>query len=143
MALSNLSRLLDVSPREFTDWFWVAYTDAYDWVVEPNVLGMGTYAVGELMTTKSYVSGAAYLNRMSDYCNHCQLKPRTDCPFTNLYWSFLARHRALLKDNPRLKIPIASLQRRPKELQRYDDVVYRTVQERLLSGKAMSPENIP
>lgn len=143
MALSNLSRLLDVSPREFTDWFWVAYTDAYDWVVEPNVLGMGTYAVGELMTTKSYVSGAAYLNRMSDYCNHCQFKPRTDCTFTNLYWSFLVRHRALLKDNPRLKIPIASLQRRPKELQRYDDVVYRTVQERLLSGKAMSPENIP
>jgi deoxyribodipyrimidine photolyase-like uncharacterized protein len=34
MALSNLTRLLNVSSREFTDWFWVAYTDAYDWVIE-------------------------------------------------------------------------------------------------------------
>ena len=34
------------------------FTDAYDWVVEPNVLAMGTYAVGEVMTTiKPYVSG--------------------------------------------------------------------------------------
>jgi deoxyribodipyrimidine photolyase-related protein len=143
MVLSNLARLLDVSPRELTDWFWVAYTDAYDWVVEPNVLGMGTYAIGELMTTKPYVSGAAYINRMSDYCNRCQFKPRINCPFTNLYWAFLARHRALLKDNPRLKIPINSLQKRAEELQRYDDVVYRTVQDRLLSGKPMIPENLP
>ena len=44
MVLSNLATLLDVEPRELTDWFWVAYTDAYDWVVEPNVLGMGTFA---------------------------------------------------------------------------------------------------
>jgi deoxyribodipyrimidine photolyase-related protein len=95
------------------------------------------------MTTKSYVSGAAYFNRVSDYCNHCQFKPEPDCPFTNLYGAFLARHRALLKHNPRLEIPIASLQRRPEELQRYDDVVYRSVQERLLSGEAMSPENLP
>jgi deoxyribodipyrimidine photolyase-related protein len=143
MVLSNLARLLDVSPRELTDWFWVAYTDAYDWVVEPNVLGMGTYAVGELMTTKPYVSGAAYINRMSDYCNRCQFKPRINCPLINLYWAFLARHRALLKDNPRLKIPINSLQKRTEELQRHDDVVYRSVQDRLLSGKTMSPENLP
>jgi deoxyribodipyrimidine photolyase-related protein len=143
MVLSNLARLLDVSPRELTDWFWVAYTDAYDWVVEPNVLGMGTYAVGELMTTKPYVSGAAYISRMSDYCNRCQFKPRINCPLTNLYWAFLARHRALLKDNPRLRIPINSLQKRAAELQRYDDVVYRNVQDRLLSGKTLSPENLP
>jgi deoxyribodipyrimidine photolyase-related protein len=34
MVLSNLARLPDVSSRELTDWFWVAYTDAYDWVIE-------------------------------------------------------------------------------------------------------------
>jgi (6-4)DNA photolyase len=43
---------LDVWPRKITDWFWVAYTDSYDWVVEPNVMAMGTFAVGKLMTTK-------------------------------------------------------------------------------------------
>ena len=42
MVLSNLASLLDLSPRELTDWFWIAYVDAYDWVVEPNVLAMGT-----------------------------------------------------------------------------------------------------
>ena len=41
MVLSNLGALLDVRPREIADWFWVAYTDAYDWVVEPNVIAMG------------------------------------------------------------------------------------------------------
>ncbi|HYP90363.1 MAG TPA: cryptochrome/photolyase family protein, partial [Polyangiaceae bacterium] len=64
MVLSNLASLLELSPRELTDWFWVAYADAYDWVVEPNVLAMGTYAVADLMTTKPYVSGAAYIQRM-------------------------------------------------------------------------------
>ena len=67
MVLSNLATLFDVSPRELSDWFWAAYTDAYDWVVEPNVLGMGTFAVGDIMTTKPYVSGAGYISRMSDY----------------------------------------------------------------------------
>jgi deoxyribodipyrimidine photolyase-related protein len=38
MVLGNLATLLDVSPRALTDWFWFAYADAYDWVVEPNVL---------------------------------------------------------------------------------------------------------
>ncbi len=40
MVLSNLATLCGFSPRELTDWFWFAYVDAYDWVVEPNVLGM-------------------------------------------------------------------------------------------------------
>ena len=80
MILSNLATLLDVRPREITDWFWVAYTDAYDWVVEPNVLAMGTFAVGELMTTKPYISGAAYIDRMSDFCADCRFDPRNELP---------------------------------------------------------------
>ena len=118
MILSNLATLLDVRPRELTDWFWVAYTDAYDWVVEPNVLGMGTYALGGLMTTKPYVSGAAYINRMSDYCGLCAFNPKTDCPFASLYWAFLARHEAVLKSNPRLRMPMASLGKRERFAQK-------------------------
>ena len=143
MVLSNLARLLDVAPPEFTDRFWVAYTGGCDWVVEPTILGMGICAVGQLMTTKPYVSDAPYISKVSNYLNRCQFKPRTDCLFTNLQWSFLGRHRVLQKDNPRLRIPINSLQKRTEELQRYDNVVYRTVQDRLLSGKPMSPESVP
>ena len=53
----KLEHALGAQPRDVTDWFWVAYIDAYDWVVEPNVLGMGTFATGDLMITKPYVSG--------------------------------------------------------------------------------------
>ena len=78
MVLCNLAALLDVRPREITDWFWVAYTDAYDWVVEPNVLGMGAFAAGNLMTTKPYISGAAYIMSSSSIFR------RRPCRFSKL-----------------------------------------------------------
>jgi len=142
MILSNLANLLDVRPRELTDWFWVAYTDAYDWVVEPNVLGMGTYALGSLMTTKPYVSGAAYINRMSDYCPPCAFNPKTDCPFVSLYWAFLARHEALLKTNPRLTMPMASLRKRSASRKKQDQEVYKRVREILGKGDNVTPQNL-
>ena len=48
MVQSNIASLLDVNPRELTDWFHASFIDAYDWVVEPNVMGMGTYALAIL-----------------------------------------------------------------------------------------------
>jgi deoxyribodipyrimidine photolyase-related protein len=128
-----------VSPRELTDWFWVAYTDAFDWVVEPNVLGMGTFAAGDLMTTKPYVSGAAYINRMSDFCERCDFDPRTTCPITPLYWAFLARHRKRLSGNPRLVLPLRMLQRRPPARRRRDREVFEIVRERLAAGRGLRP----
>ena len=112
MVLSGIATLLDVSPRALTDWFWVAYTDAYDWVVEPNVLAMGTFGTGDLMVTKPYVAGAAYIHRMSDYCGSCMFDPRKTCPLTPMYWAFLARHEAALADVPRMLIPLAALAKR-------------------------------
>lgn len=114
MVLSNLATLCGFSPRELTDWFWFAYVDAYDWVVEPNVLGMATFGDGGLTATKPYVSGAAYINRMSDYCGRCALNPKKatgagSCPFTALYWSFLERHEAVLAGNQRMRMPLNTM----------------------------------
>ncbi|MGI4755262.1 MAG: cryptochrome/photolyase family protein [Janthinobacterium lividum] len=114
MVLSNLAVLCGFSPRELTDWFWVSYIDAYDWVVESNVLGMSTFADGGLTATKPYVSGAAYIDRMSNYCGRCDLNPKKStgpgsCPFTALYWSFLERHSDLLAQNQRLRMPYNTL----------------------------------
>lgn len=114
MVLSNLATLCGFSPRELTDWFWFAYVDAYDWVVEPNVLGMATYADGGLTATKPYVSGAAYINRMSNFCGHCAYDPKKSvgpgsCPFTSLYWTFLERNEPLLGGNFRMSGPYRSL----------------------------------
>ena len=117
MVLSNLATLCGFSPRELTDWFWIAYIDAYDWVVETNVLGMATYADGGLTATKPYVSGAAYIHRMSNYCGHCQFDPKQSigpgsCPFTALYWTFLERNESVLASNPRLLMPYKTLHRK-------------------------------
>ncbi len=117
MVLSNFATLCGYSPRELTDWFWISYVDAYDWVVEPNVLGMATFGDGGITATKPYVSGAAYINRMSNYCGGCRYNPKQAtgegaCPFTALYWSFLEKHEALLGRNPRMSMPYSTLRKK-------------------------------
>jgi deoxyribodipyrimidine photolyase-related protein len=139
MVLSNIATLLDVSPRELTDWFWAAYTDAFDWVVEPNVLGMGTYGAGDVMTTKPYVSGAAYIARMSDYCGTCAFHPKTTCPITPLYWAFLARHEAALAPTRRLLMPLASLNKRSEAQRQSDARTFERVSEVLGRGEKLIP----
>jgi len=139
MVLSNLATLLDVNPAELNHWFWVAYIDAFDWVVEPNVLGMGTYSLGPLMTTKPYVSGAAYLDRMSDYCSACVFHPKKNCPITPLYWAFLERHREHFLHNPRMAVVMRSLQRRPDEQKKRDRQTFEAVSRSLSQGHPLSP----
>jgi deoxyribodipyrimidine photolyase-related protein len=142
MVLANVATLLGASPRELTDWFWCAYTDAYDWVVEPNVLGMGTFAVGDLMTTKPYVSGAPYLARQSDHCGACAFDPKKDCPLTPLYWHFLARNAERLAGNQRLAMPLASLRKRTAEQRGRDAALAGRVRERLAAGAPVEPRDL-
>lgn len=140
MVLANLATLLDVDPQALSDWFWVAYADAYDWVVEPNVLAMGTFSVGELMTTKPYVSGAAYLHKMGDYCKGCRFHPKKTCPITPMYWAFLGRNRERLAGNHRMALPLGS-ERRRSEAQRAEDAArFEAVSEALGAGRTVGPE---
>ena len=142
MILSNIATLLDVSPREVTDWFWVAYLDAFDWVVEPNVLGMGTFSTGPIMTTKPYVCGAAYIHRMSNFCDSCEFNPKTNCPITNLYWAFLERHQSKLRTNPRLRLALENLKKRPKAATRRDKAIYALVRKGLAANTRLTPQNL-
>jgi deoxyribodipyrimidine photolyase-related protein len=96
-----------------------------------------------LITTKPYVSGAAYLGRMGDYCESCSFDPKKNCPLTNLYWAFLARHQQALKKNPRLAMPLRSLQKRAQSQRRHDQTVFEAVSKKLSAGKVLRPENIP
>lgn len=143
MVLGNVATLLDVSPRALTDWFWVAYADAYDWVVEPNVLGMATFGAGDVMTTKPYVAGAAYVHRMSDYCSGCRFDPKSTCPLTPLYWAFLARHEARLRGNPRLAVPLAALRKRPADKRARDAEVFDRARAALGEGRPLAPDDFP
>lgn len=118
MVLSNIATLAGVQPRALCDWFWFGYIDAYDWVVEPNVLGMSTYGDGGMMTTKPYISGAAYIHRMSDYCGGCALDPKRAlgpgaCPITAMYWRFVDRHQERFAADPRMAMPVRSLRKKP------------------------------
>ena len=143
MVLSNIATLLDVSPRELTDWFWVAYIDAFDWVVEPNVLGMGTFGTGDLFTTKPYVSGAAYLAKMGNYCDECTFDPKKNCPITHLYWAFLERHEPQLRSNDRMKLPLASLRKRTEAQRAVDRTVFEHVRQALTEGRRLYPPGDP
>ena len=107
MILCNFSLLAGLEPNEVNEWFLSTYIDAYDWVMAPNVLGMGLNADGGLVATKPYIASANYINKMSDYCGACRYdhKKRSGddaCPFNTLYWYFLIRHEERLRANPRL-----------------------------------------
>ena len=96
------------------------FIDAYDWVVEPNVLGMGTYSLGSAMMTKPYVSGTPYINKMSDFCKNCKFNPKKDCKVSNLYWAFLERHKESFEGNIRLAMPLRNLAKRSDEKKQQD-----------------------
>jgi deoxyribodipyrimidine photolyase-related protein len=106
MVLCNFCLLAGVNPAAVNDWFLTFYIDAYEWVVTPNVIGMGLNADGGQTATKPYIASANYINKMSDYCRGCRFSPakRTGedaCPFNFLYWNFLLEHEATLRSHPR------------------------------------------
>lgn len=116
MLLCNFAMLAQLRPQDVNDWFMSCYIDAYEWVMLPNVLGMGLNADGGVMATKPYIASANYINRMSDYCGGCRYnyKARTGpnaCPFNTLYWNFLIVNEARLRSNPRLGPAVLGLKR--------------------------------
>jgi deoxyribodipyrimidine photolyase-related protein len=107
MVLGNLAMLHGVDPWEMTEWMWSSFIDGAEWVMLPNVIGMSQWADGGMMATKPYAAGGNYIDKMSDYCRDCSYdrKQRVGddaCPFTTLYWDFLARHHDRLVKNPRI-----------------------------------------
>lgn len=106
MLASNFALLAGVKPQAMLNWFRSMYIDAYDWVMQPNVIGMGLNADGGQIATKPYIASANYINKMSDYCKSCtfhhkQRSGENACPFNLLYWNFLLEHEAELRSNPR------------------------------------------
>jgi deoxyribodipyrimidine photolyase-related protein len=117
MISGNFALIAGVDPQAVNDWYWLAYTDAYEWVVTPNVLGMALYADGGLLATKPYAASANYINKMSNCCagciyNHRKTVGDNACPFNALYWDFLARNYSTLKHNPRMNLVMAQYDKR-------------------------------
>lgn len=116
MVLSNLALITGSNPQEFLDWMREQFVDASEWVMVPNVIGMGLHADGGQMMTKPYAAGGAYISRMSTYCKGCAYNPKLRvgddaCPFTTLYWDFLDRHREDFVKNHRMSQQVFGLNR--------------------------------
>jgi deoxyribodipyrimidine photolyase-related protein len=116
MLLSNLALITGTNPQAFLDWMREVFIDASEWVMVPNVIGMGVHADGGQMMTKPYAAGGAYISRMSNYCKPCVYNPKlrtgeTACPFTTLYWDFLDRHKDAFAKNHRMSQQVFGLNR--------------------------------
>jgi len=116
MLLSNLALITGTNPQEFLDWMREVFIDASEWVMVPNIIGMGVHADGGLMMTKPYAAGGAYISRMSNYCKGCVYDPKARagdnaCPFTTLYWDFLDRHKETFIKNYRMSQQVFGLNR--------------------------------
>lgn len=117
MVLGTLMLLRGTEPWGAMRWFWASHVDASAWVMAPNVIGMALFADGGGMMTKPYAASGAYINRMGNHCRSCRYDPKvatgpTACPFTTLYWDFLARHRERLATNTRMALSLRNLDRR-------------------------------
>lgn len=116
MVTGLFALLLGVRPAEVHAWYLAVYVDAVEWVEAPNTLGMSQFADGGLLASKPYIASGRYIQRMSNYCEHCRYRPDratgTDaCPFTTLYWDFMLRHRKRFAHHPRAALQWRSLDR--------------------------------
>lgn len=104
MVVSNLMLLTGIHPQEAYRWFMEMHLDSYEWVMGPNVFGMGQMSDGGIFATKPYISGSNYILKMSDYSKGpwCAI-------WDGLYWSFIDRHRKFFGGNPRLSMMVKLL----------------------------------
>jgi len=120
MVIGLFALLYGVDPRALNDWHEAMYVDAWEWVSVPNVLGMALYADGGIVGTKPYAASGAYIDRMSNFCEHCRYNPGEAtgddaCPITSLYWHFLDRHQDQLASNRRMNFQLANVRRKTDE----------------------------
>ena len=124
MVTGLFAMMYGVKPEDIHKWYLAVYVDAVEWVELPNTIGMSQFADGGVMASKPYCATGAYIDRMSNACKTCRYKPKVAhgpdaCPFTTLYWDFLARHEKLLKKNPRMSMQLRNLGRKdPGELKK-------------------------
>jgi deoxyribodipyrimidine photolyase-related protein len=116
MVIGNFGLLAGQSPTALHQWYLGIYIDGFEWAELPNTLGMSQFADGGFLATKPYISSAAYIDRMSDYCKTCRYDKKVRigdnaCPFNALYWDFLSRHHNKLSQNPRLAMVYRNLER--------------------------------
>ncbi|WP_409524451.1 cryptochrome/photolyase family protein [Nitrincola sp. MINF-07-Sa-05] len=139
MVTGLFALLWETKPQLVHEWYLAMYVDAVAWVEVPNTLGMSQYADGGIVGSKPYIASGAYIKRMSNYCQHCPYKPEQAsgekaCPFTTLYWHFIAKHRSWLQHNPRLGMQVKNWDRKDVQEQQAIDHRAQWLFENLVGG---------
>ena len=110
MVISNLMLLCEIDPKEVHDWFMEMYIDSSDWVMGPNVYGMGQFSDGGVFATKPYICGSNYILKMSRY------KKGEWCDIMDgLYWRFVEKQREFFASNHRMSMMLGNLDRMDKD----------------------------
>ena len=101
MILSNIMNLCQIQPKEVYKWFMEMFVDSSDWVMAPNVYGMGLFSDGGIFATKPYICGSSYFLKMMDF------KKGEWCNIMDgLYWNFINKNRMFFLKNPRLSMMV-------------------------------------
>lgn len=103
MVLSNFMLLCRIKPNDVYKWFMMMFIDSYEWVMIPNVYGMGQFSSGRLMTTRPYFSSSNYIIKMSNYKKKSGRKIKIGNKefewfdiWDTLYYYFIYKHRKFL-----------------------------------------------
>ena len=101
MILCNIMNLCEIEPKQVYNWFMEMFVDSSDWVMSPNVYGMGLFSDGGIFSTKPYICGSSYFMKMMNF----KKGPWNDI-MDSLYWRFINKNRKFFQKNPRLNMMV-------------------------------------
>ncbi len=110
MILANIMNLSQINPKEVYKWFMEMFVDSSDWVMVPNIYGMGLFSDGGIFATKPYICGSSYFQKMM----HFKKGPWCDV-MDGLYWKFIDRNKKFFLKNPRLAMMVRISEKMNKE----------------------------
>ena len=101
MVLASIMNMSRIHPSEIYKWFMEMFVDSSEWVMVPNVYGMGLFSDGGIFATKPYICGSSYYLKMMDF------KKGEWCETVDgLYWRFINKNRQFFSSNPRLNMMV-------------------------------------
>ena len=110
MIQSNIMNLCEIKPSNAYRWFMEHYMDSSEWVMYPNVYGMGLFSDGGVFSTKPYICGSSYFRKMMDF------KKDDWCDVLDgLYWRFIQNNKDFFVKNPRLSMMVRVLDKMNKD----------------------------
>ena len=110
MILANIMNLCEIKPKVIYNWFMEMFVDSSDWVMSPNLYGMGLYSDGGIFSTKPYICGSNYFMKMMNF-----KKGEWNDIMDGLYWRFIDKNRIFFLKNHRLGMMVRVYDKMNKE----------------------------